>query len=800
MSNMQRRNSVRGIMLSLVLSCLGICAQEDQQGRQIFHVLSDYGKVSTAAEAKETLDALVAKIKGQGGGTVVIDNKVSPDFITRNSYQDNPENELYIHPHGLDGYKGSYKNFPNVTIMDTRNGYWNFHVPQYGGRSQAGGMGNAYGGLGINRTLKMPGKSMDPMGAFSLIDIQNNIVKGSVNFLGMTLEDALPGTDVKLYFHTTVGLWEGAKLVSRKYWGDKGREIITVKKILWDADRKCNYVLVDLENEYPAKSFFHHKTYMPGFNMTINSNADSQTAGQIAVWNNKNATGDDFLFSGVMAYSSDISNAPGDEGAVVYDAQVVHSLNRFRSVVKKLDRSDNTLYFEPGNDGYGRERTGCYELAMSRPLINLNEKKWITAGTVVVVASDRVMQDPINKINDVYKGKRYPSSSGYEIFERGGLIEGDEETPWDESIVGRYFALDDPSECVLRSDFFNGFHWGPEKTRRWYQIVKFTQNPDNTKAIRLRRVHRGWPSAGGPVLLNPDNYTWDGHLRPLKYVIAPGAEVYDIANAWQDARNYYLKESHIPNDSPYDNVKIMPNGDVGTSFDFEPGDKIEQAVGPEPWIPRPIRIRMYNHFPSDISSGAIEVYNHSTIANTYGINFIGNRNSEEDMLKRKDNRPDYLNGVLFSHGSVGAGIRFAGHVRDAALLMDQRLNNPQPIVWKHDLSRRLTSLVANPLNGDLEIKGGNLNIEHAGLIKTCGISATEKKSSNLRGIGIAVPKDSTRVEVTFTTPEPDGDYSLNVQTNWFTMDRVTTKTANGFIVEFSAPAPGQSTIDWQLIR
>jgi hypothetical protein len=54
--------------------------------------------------------------------------------------------------------------------------------------------------------------------------------------------------------------------------------------------------------------------------------------------------------------------------------------------------------------------------------------------------------------------------------------------------------------------------------------------------------------------------------------------------------------------------------------------------------------------------------------------------------------------------------------------------------------------------------------------------------------------------VRFDQPAADSAYSVVVQGNWFTLDRVTEKRADGFDVEFSEAAPQEAALDWQLVR
>src|SRR5205085_2847405 len=102
--------------------------------------------------------------------------------------------------------------------------------------------------------------------------------------------------------------------------------------------------------------------------------------------------------------------------------------------------------------------------------------------------------------------------------------------------------------------------------------------------------------------------------------------------------------------------------------------------------------------------------------------------------------------------------------------------------------------------------GVTFNIGAASLTQTRGISATDTKSVNLRGINVPVP-DSARqpepfMDVTFIdrttvpnspmpSPEENELYGLQITPSWKTQFWITKtgKTKTGFRVNFDQPAP-----------
>ena len=134
------------------------------------------------------------------------------------------------------------------------------------------------------------------------------------------------------------------------------------------------------------------------------------------------------------------------------------------------------------------------------------------------------------------------------------------------------------------------------------------------------------------------------------------------------------------------------------------------------------------------------------------------------------------------------------------ILFRQPHERAQLMRWLHSGPSGATTLAVKPETGDMVITGGCLNLSKAGLESVGGISATAVRARNLRGIAVKVTKGSTKLEVKYPVVEDDAVYSLTVQPSWLTMDSVTKKTREGFIVEFSAPAPEGGMIDWQLLR
>ena len=152
--------------------------------------------------------------------------------------------------------------------------------------------------------------------------------------------------------------------------------------------------------------------------------------------------------------------------------------------------------------------------------------------------------------------------------------------------------MDEKSEHVPQTAF-GGRATHP--IRRWHEITNLKANPDGTKDLFIKRFWWGAKEACSPTLYDPENYTYDGHERPLAYAIAPGAYVFDVAEAVDGT----------PRGKPPYTLYVTPFTDTGTPFDFEPGDSIEQAIGPDPFKPQGMRFIVGDAVPGAWPSGSL---------------------------------------------------------------------------------------------------------------------------------------------------------------------------------------------------
>lgn len=633
----------------------------------------------------------------------------------------------------------------------------------------------------VSRVIDRTPESLSFMATVPARRIENLVISGTSSYMATLTHPLVPGLNQLVYVDLIRGIWVGQKLniTSGPFNYLKPIEEVVVKSIGWDPRRKRNYFVADIEHRHPARSFVYQKHDVGGLTIESKSNADNQTQDlHVIRW--QYGVGDSFAISAQQRYMSDVMSGLGDEGAIGINSEVIGELNSFHSTVHSVDWSQDALIFD--GDGLTHPET----LSTSRPLINLNEKKWITDGNVRVLNHYRP-----------YKKKVYKPTSMGPFNDPGGAMIGSVDSGWTEAIVGRFLAITDPSEVISPNDTSTagGYAKNPERvTRRWYQIVDFQPLSDGTSRIKILRVKWQASPASSPTLFLDDNYTWDGHDRPLSYAIAPGAWVYDISKGYDDA---FVTGGYILDPDHPKLLRLAASPDRGTRFDFAPGDEIEQAVGGDPMHPVPIRIRQFDQFPDWNSGASIEINQLGRVQVPIGILFRGVTLGNADLEKRKDRKHSY--GTLIrANVSANMGIDFSSEIASVAILFRQPNRTVQTQQWWTEKGSR--TFYADPKSGHWRLEGGDVDINSHSMIRATGVSATGTPAKNLRGIDVAVPQRSVELSVRFPAREADARYALHVDSSWFTNHRVSSKSADGFTVEFSQPAPSQAKIDWMLIR
>jgi len=752
-------NVVVAVALLGFAAALSVSAQQEEgpPARNDLRVysLKEFGAIGTAAEATESYKRALEAITEAGGGVLVIPPEVPQNWRYDNSTQ---------WSHSINPSAARFQDWKygaGVIVVDYRSPQQdvpNISVPQATG-------------LTLNRTMRMArGDSLPHWSTNPVLNIQNNLVHGSCSYLEWLQEPVKAGKDRRFYVPTIRGIFPGQFLNAHggKWYGEPVARL-TVKALGYDEKKKMHYFVADTPYDHPVGAIIHNKSNTGGLRVVTNANATNQTF-DLRVVRNHYANGDAYLVATLFNYMGNIHSAAGDENGVCFAAFTHSKWNIFRATVKSMNWDEEKLTYT----GARNEET----LSNSRPLINLNRKKWITQGKVIIVPPESYY-DPTNSGKWVFEGKSYPTTfvkaevSGSTEIRMGGLIRGTKDCPWTEDIIGRWFAVDEKSEYVRGT------------VRRWYEITGLKVNPDGTKDIKIKRFWWGAKEAGSPTLYDPENYT-----RDVNYVIAPGAYVNNVSEAVNPNR-----ASGLPGRSA---VYLAPYKDQGTEFDFEPGDPVEQAIGPDPFRPVPFRAWLWDEVPGAMPGRVFEVANHASISRDTVLHVSGGPKTLEDCKKRRDRRPPWGSIVEITSASR-IGLDCKADFSEAAILFRQP-NHPQAIKWNYDGGAKTASLSVSPESGDMEFEGGNFGISGGSLLKTGGISATATEARNLRGIDVPVNEGARSITITFDSAEADNHYALWVEPNWLTAHAVVAKTPEGFTVRFAQPAPAGARLDWIMVR
>lgn len=516
-----------------------------------------------------------------------------------------------------------------------------------------------------------------------------------------------------------------------------------------------------------------------------NLNAANQTF-DFYLRRNQYANGDSYIFDARFHYMGNVHSMPGDENGTCYMAEMRPLLNIFNATVKSMDAKANKLVFTKAQN--------AQTLANTRPLVNLNPKKWVTAGKVLVVPPNEPTA-PYREGDEGkwrYEGKSYPSRirpgpvTGYPELYLGGLIRGDRDCPWDDAVIGRFFAIDEKSEYVAGRKV-------RRPIRRWYEITEVRANADGTKDLKIKRYWWGAKSWGSPTLYDPDNYTRDGQVRPLAYVIAPAAYVNDVSEAVGRPNQRQGKRPFT--------LSLSPHPDSDTPLDFEPDDPVEQAIGPDPFKPQGMRIWAFDAVQGAWPSAMIDLASFGHAARSSGVKIHGGPVTIEDCAKRKEKRPAWDTAFKIE-SAAGVGLDCRADFAEAAIYFRQP-NHEQPIKWRYDEREpgqpaKVATLTVAKKTGDLNFVGGNARF--SGSVVAAGLSADGTPSRNLRGKNVSIRQGARSASIRFPAAEADGDYAVFVEQSWLTNRAVTKQTAEGFTVAFERPAPQDAKLHWLLVR
>ena len=715
-------------------------------GLGTLYSLEQFGPVGSPEQADKTFQKASADIIAAGGGIIVIPAQAPPMWTPNNTTQHE------LRTPAAPAQTKSWKTGPGVTVIDARGSTTQISPPQADG-------------LVIQRTLNLaPGESLPHWGYFPLLSLKNTILHGSTSYHDWLQEEVKAGKDQRFYVATIRGIFPGEFVNGLQYSGGVPR--LCVKSLGYDKEKRQWYFVADTDVDVQKGALISNKNHVNVLSMETFSHTENQTF-DVRMWRHNYSQGDNYLFDARFKYMSDVHSTAGDENGVLYAAFVESETAIFRGTVESWSPETGELKYKSGPTGA--------TLGSGRPIINLNPAKWITAGAVAIVRpggwdSEPEMESP------VFEGHAYPTTIeknklGIPSLKMGGLIHFSADAPVTADAVGRYFAVDEKDEYVQGTD-----------VRRWYLIDSVKLNPDGTKDIKIIRHWWGAKSMGSPMLYKPENFSSDGHLKPLKYIIAPGANAYDVADGVNNAKR---------------TIKLAPTPFTASPVDFAANDPVEQAIGPDPFKPTPFRSWLWDQVPGAFPASVFDIANNGAVMRDSLLWVHGNSSGdfEKDKASHYDRNPPW-DKLMRLDATCNTGIRFGADTANAAILFTQPFH-VQPLKWfyygtESNQPQKVASLTVSRETGDFNFSGG--------LVTSAGLSGGAKPARNLRGLNVAVPAGATSATVKFPTPEMDDQYGVFIEQTWLGNRAIVKKAALGFTVEFEKPAPAAAKLDWLIVR
>ena len=649
-------------------------------------------------------------------------------------------------------------------------------------------------GVKMERELRLDDRDSVPhWGTHPMLTLESRLVYGSVSYLDWMQAATEKGTDRRFYVPTVRGLVPGQFLNVHGgpgYGGGVTRAVI--KSLGFDKEKELHYFVADTSLDHVPGGIAQNKSNTGLIHMTQTSHADNQTY-DVKVIRNQYAHGDTYIYYCDFNYMTNVHSAAGDENGNCYAAFIRSLDNNFRGTVDQIDWDNSRLKFS----GEANVQT----LGNSRPLINLNPQKHVTQGKVIIVTGRSEFDLPEPKMS-VFEGHDYSTelikNPIHGALERkfGGLIRGDKDCPWTADVVDRFFTVDEKSEKT------------PKGNHRWYRITKFKANEDGTKEIELERFWWGAKSAGGPTLYNNENYTWDEHVRPLSYIIAPGTYVNDVSRAIAGGDRGGQRM-----------LGLAPHSAQDTPLVFAKGDRIEQAIGPDPFKPQAMRVWMWEDVPGQFPAAVFDVANNGAASRYSVLSVAGGPANLDDVSKRHEPKPAWDN-IIVLNTAATVGLNMKADFANAAILFHQP-HREQPIKWHYgqttdkeedspktgitravtnrSTTRKVASLTVSRTTGEFQFAGGG--VQAGGSVSTVsGLSGEATPARNLRGKNVQVTAGATSIDIQFPQPEADGSYAVFIEQSWLSNRAVSNKNATRFTITFATPAPKDATLDWMLVR
>jgi hypothetical protein len=723
-------------LASLSMLLMPSSAPAQPASPQATYTLEEFGPLGNADQAQATLDAALTKIAQQGGGVLFIPAHAPADWKPTNHTQEQLRTPAPPAP------TKSWKAGPGVTVVDLRGGTMSLTPPQSTG-------------LNLSRSLKLPlNQSLPHWDYFPMITLENAIARGGTSYREPLIDAVEVGADRRFYVATVRGLFPGMFLNA----GDADAVRLAVKTLGYDAQRNLWYFTADTTAAIAARTLLHNKNHVNLVRSQTQSHNENQTF-DVFVQRFNYSQGDNYLIDARLKYMSDLHSTGGDENNVLFSAFVYSLTHIFRGKVESFDRDKGELVYAGGAQNPGT-------LGSGRPIINMNPAKQIASGKAWVTL---------------------PSGA---ILGWGASVQSTDPA-WTPEVVGRFFAIDEPSEMVP----------GGDRVRRWFLISQFKEE----NGVKMLSITRHWWGAkhgsGISQLYDPRNFTTSiSKPKLLSYIIAPGAYPWDVADG--------VESPQVNPNGSKRTLRLSPGPANGTPFDFEPGDPIEQAIGSDPFRPVPFRSWVFENVPGVFPAAMFDIANYGDVRRDSVLRVSG---GPRVFARPADDQPwrnQAWQSIFAFEAACETGIHFVGDTRDAAIRFNQptvKHGGPQRIDWWvyfPDKPGHGSVLLWLDDQGVFQLTSRwPLSLQGQSIMQVTGIAPNPKeKSANLRGRAVPVPAGATDVKIAFAQPEVDKTYTVVLRGNWIANLAVSKQDTTGFTVLFDRPAPENATLHWMLTQ
>lgn len=264
---------------------------------------------------------------------------------------------------------------------------------------------------------------------------------------------------------------------------------------------------------------------------------------------------------------------------------------------------------------------------------------------------------------------------------------------------------------------------------------------------------------------------------------------------------------------------LAPHPAKETEFDFAKGDKVEQAIGPDPFKPQVFRAWMWEDVPGQYPAAVLDAANHGATSRYSVVSVSGGPANLDDLPKRHEPKPAWDN-IFVQNTAATVGLNFKADFANAALLFQQP-NREQPIKWHYGQPERtpeesgktgitravsapptpvkVASLTVNRGTGEFQFTGGG--VQSGGPVSgVAGLSGEAQPARNLRGKNVPVASGQKSIRIQFPQAEADASYAVFIEKSWLGERAISDKQPDGFTVTFATAAPEKATLDWMLVR